>query len=70
MKFSENHLQCYAVLDVACSKHDLITLEKLVGSDQRGCKGLDPLECECFNGGKSWRAKCDSNEHRGHVFIA
>ena len=42
MKFSENYLQCYAVLDVACSKHDLITLEKLAGSDQRGCKALDP----------------------------
>ena len=41
MKFSKNYLQCYAVLDVACSKHDLITLEKLTGIDQRGCKVLD-----------------------------
>ena len=42
MKFPENYLQCYAVLDVACSKHDLVTLEKLTGSDQIGCKALDP----------------------------
>ena len=41
MKFSENYLQCYAVLDVACFKHDLITLEKLIGSDWRGCKDVD-----------------------------
>jgi hypothetical protein len=42
MKFSENYLQCYAELDFACFKHDLITLEKLAGSDWRGCKAMDP----------------------------
>ena len=42
MKFYENYLQCCAELDVACFKHDLITLEKLAGSDQQGCKALDP----------------------------
>ena len=41
MKFSQNYLQCYAELDVACFKHDLITLENLVGSDWRGCKAVD-----------------------------
>ena len=46
MKFSENYLQCHEVLDVACSKHDLITLEKLEGSDQRGYKALDPRVLE------------------------
>jgi hypothetical protein len=50
MKFSENYLQCYEFLDVAFSKHDLITLEKLAGSDYRGCKALDPgvLESPTF----------------------
>ena len=42
MKFSENYLQYCAELEVACFKHDLITLEKLIGSDWRGCKTLDP----------------------------
>jgi hypothetical protein len=46
MKFSENYLQFYAILDVAFSKHDLITLEKLAGSDWRGCKDVDPRVLE------------------------
>ena len=46
IKFSENYLQCCAELDVACFKHDLITLEKLAGSDWRGCKIVDPRVLE------------------------
>ena len=93
MKFSENYLQCYAVLDVACFKHDLITLEKLAEVVWQWYKALDPggfespnseiqtqisnwnfsgfpLKWEGFNGGKNWRAKCDSNELRSLLFIA
>jgi hypothetical protein len=33
MKFSKNYLKCSAILGVACSKYDLITLEKLEESD-------------------------------------
>ena len=48
-KFSEIYLQCYAEMDLACFKLDLITLEKLAGEVWQWYKALDPGVSESLN---------------------